>query len=153
MQSYIIGFIIGLLSGVAASAVWSFVHECIEDRRHYRKSPLTGEWEDEIWFEKDPFTIEKRDRFFLRHNTKTNKIEGEIKRYYPSTQNHREWYCSGKVDQSFLLIYFWSKDLTQRSNGSIYAKLQSSDRSYQGYYLEEHKDGTIDKTPIRIYKR
>lgn len=39
----------------------------------------------------------------------------------------------------------------QKSRGCIYVKMKSND-DYQGFYLEEHQDGKIDKTPLTIRK-
>lgn len=40
----------------------------------------------------------------------------------------------------------------QKSRGCIYVKL-FADFEFRGYYLEEHSDGTIDKTPLIIKRR
>lgn len=39
----------------------------------------------------------------------------------------------------------------QKSRGCIYVKMKSND-DFQGFYLEEHEDGKIDKTPLILRK-
>jgi hypothetical protein len=115
------------------------------------RSTYTGTWEDEIFENDTRTTVIKRDSFQLKHNKKDNTIYGTIKRIEPKNQDYREWNCTGVIDQGYLILSFWSKDSNTKSNGCIYVH-HIDDYVYEGYYLEEHRQGKIDVTPINLYK-
>lgn len=95
----------------------------------------------------------KRDIYKIKHNRKTNELRGHIKRYFPEDQSYREWEMVGKVDgDGYILICFWSKVKTYKSRGCIFTR-HKGDNIFEGYYLEDHKDGKIDRTPIRLKKK
>lgn len=41
---------------------------------------------------------------------------------------------------------------THKSRGCAFLRHKKDD-VYEGYYLEDHDDGIIDKTPIRLIKK
>lgn len=124
-----------------------------------RESEYTGEWEQLIYENGDndcqgkPI---KQDRYELKHSKHRRSdslvvnVRGTIRRIVPVASNNRQWKFIGYLDGNVLTILYQANE-GQRSRGCIYLKLVS-DFQFKGYYLEEHKDGTIDKTPLIIRK-
>ncbi len=81
----------------------------------------------------------------------TVNIVGTISRVTPEEQNHRQWDVIGYLEGNVLTMLYQAKE-AQKSRGCIYVKL-FADFEFRGYYLEEHSDGTIDKTPLIIKKK
>ena len=100
----------------------------------------------------------KIDTYKVRHQkTKYSgklviNISGIITRDFPTNQKHRKWDFSGYLEGSVLTILYQSSQEGQKSRGCIYVKL-FKDFEFRGYYLEEHEDGKIDKTPVIIRKK
>lgn len=155
LDALIVGIVTGLLVAFIGFAtnkfIWIF---------KISKSKFSGEWEQYI-FADDNNTYEgvpiKKDVYKLKHKKISYSgklvinIEGTIKRDSPSEQNHRKWDFIGYLDGDILTILYQSQE-GQKSRGCIYVRL-FKDFEFRGYYLEEHRDGTIDKTPLIIKKR
>lgn len=117
----------------------------------FRKSPFAGDWEGEITNNKG--AVEKRDFYKIKHNRRTSELSGTINRIFPNSQTHRKWKMIGKVDgDGYVLFSFWSIVGTHKSRGCAFLK-HKEDNVFEGYYLEDHKEGKIDKTPIRLVKK
>lgn len=138
----VIGIAIGIILVAIAYSVYSFVA--------YKKSPLTGEWYDEICDEEGH--ILKTDVFSLKHNCFNNTIKGRVHRIKPENQNYRRCHCVGVYDSGHMILIFWPirKNNTSRVNGCIYMNLEN-DNFFRGYYLTEHY-GQMDMTPITLKK-
>lgn len=145
-----------IVSLIAAIICWG-VKEIL-DARKIKKSIYSGVWEQLIYNNSDysgkPI---KRDLYKLKHKKlsysgkMTVNIRGTLSRIVPESQNYREWDVIGYLDGNILTMLYQAKE-AQRSRGCIYVKLVA-DFEFRGYYLEEHKDGTIDKTPLIIKKK
>lgn len=138
-------------------AVIGFVIKYFYKNRGTRKSPYTGWWKQSIYeigddnCEAEP---KKIDYYLLKHSKHKHSenlvinIEGTIRRKEP--EEGRTWNVSGYLADDTLTLLYRAHE-GQKSRGCIYAKMQSND-DYQGFYLEEHRDGRIDKTPLIIRK-
>lgn len=124
-----------------------------------RNSAYNGTWEQLIYENNDvncQGEIIKRDLYEIKHirSKRTDKLvinmTGTIKRVYPIEQSARIWDFFGYLDGDVLTIMYQSQE-GQKSRGCIYLKL-APDFLFHGYYLEEHIDGTIDKTPLILKK-
>ncbi len=140
--------LISIICSVIGTVICTVSAKLYYDYQKYRKSEYSGVWYDEIL--DDNGNVVKKDEYDIKHDQRTHTIKGTIKRYYPEGQNHRQWSMNGVIDDRFIIISFW-RNGPQKSNGCIYAKL-TEDFVYEGFYLEEHKEGTIDKTPIRLLR-
>ena len=151
------GIIVGLITGFIVSIVCfglTKAHEIFK----IKKSKFSGEWEQQI-FDEDSYEGKpiKTDIYKLKHKKirysgrLVVNIEGTIIRKYPIQQEPKKWNFIGYLDGDILTMLYQSQE-GQRSRGCIYVKLYR-DFEFRGYYLEEHKDGTIDKTPLIIKKR
>lgn len=143
-------FLIGVVSGVVASFIFLWIQKGIIAAKENIESEFSGNWLDEIYSDDSRATVIKRDRFYLKHDKHNHTVKGTIKRISPEDQIYREWECNGVIYDRFIILSFWRIG-PQKSNGCIYAKL-TRDRRYEGYYLEEHQTGEIDKTPISLIK-
>ncbi len=158
IQSNFNGLMVGILATCIVGIV-SFAGKEIFKFIKMSKSEYTGKWEQLIYENEDEQytgSVIKRDIYEIKH-TKifyTGKlvinISGTIRRVAPAEQQHRRWDCIGYLDGEVLTILYQSKEL-QKSRGCIYLRL-FKDFEFRGYYLEEHKDGTIDKTPLIMRK-
>lgn len=141
--------IISIICSVIGTVICTIVGKVFYDWQKYKQSEFSGLWYDEIIDKKGE--VEKRDEYNIKHNKKTHTITGTIKRYYPEEQKHRHWTLNGVIYDRYIIISFWHIG-PQKSNGCIYAKLVD-DFIYEGFYLEEHNEGVIDKTPIRLLRK
>jgi len=124
-----------------------------------RKSEYTGKWNQFIYKQDDDNyqgEVIKQDQYDIKHakvmysGKLVANIHGTIQRVSPAVQAHRRWDCIGYLDGDVLTILYQSME-AQKSRGCIYLRL-TGDFEFRGFYLEEHKDGTIDKTPVIIKK-
>lgn len=142
-QGIIINLICGLV-GFFLPKIWDWFF-------YFRKSPYSGVWEGEIMNNKGQ--VEKRDTYKVKHNRRTNELSGYIRRMKPIDQNYRKWKMMGKIDgDGYILFVFSSMVSTHRSRGCAYLR-HKEDNVFEGYYLEDHRDGKIDKTQIRLVKK
>lgn len=153
-------FLVANLGGFVTSAlvaVGGFLIKYILDRREIRVSPNTGWWEQCIYDIGDDNCegdIVKKDYYLLKHskNKYSGKlvinIEGTIRRKEPNVG--RMWNVSGYLSDEVLTLLYRAYE-GMKSRGCIYVKMQGND-DYKGFYLEEHHDGKIDKTPLIIRK-
>lgn len=161
MLEWICANINGILVGIIGSAIFAIITLVI--RKSYSslksgKSEYTGEWEQFIYedgdddCQGDPIKTDKYELIHSKHRRSRNlvNIHGTIKRILPSTPNDRQWKFIGCLEGDILTILYQANE-GQKSRGCIYLRLVS-DFQFKGYYLEEHKDGTIDKTPLIIRK-
>lgn len=156
IQNNMDGLIVGVITGIVVLIIGWFANKCL---LYYntRSSKYSGKWIQSIYTKADfSGTPIKQDIYNIKHK-KTNysgkliiNIEGTISRSYPKIQSHRKWDIIGYLDGDILTILYQAQE-GQKSRGCIYAKLYT-DFEFRGYYLEEHKDGTIDKTPVIIKK-
>lgn len=154
------GLVVGLISGLLVSLICVAIRKLIW-RIQIGISQFSGEWEQQI-FDSSNDTYEgnaiKIDTYKIKHQkTKYSRklvinISGIITRDFPIEQKHRKWDFSGYLDGDVLTILYQSSQEVQKSRGCIYVKL-FKDFEFRGYYLEEHKDGKIDKTPVIIRKK
>ncbi len=158
MQSNFNGVMAGILATCIVGIVGFWGKKIFEIIR-IRKSEYTGKWEQLIYANEDELytgSVVKRDIYEIKHTKMlyTGKlvmnIRGTIHRVAPVEQQHRKWDCIGYLDGDILTILYQSKE-AQKSRGCIYLRL-FKDFEFRGYYLEEHRDGTIDKTPLIIRK-
>lgn len=140
----------GVITSLIGGLIGYFFRQLLDWFFLFRKSPYSGTWEDEIMNSNEE--IEKRDTYQIKHNRRTNEIKGTISRYQPVDQNHRKWKMVGKIDGNYIIFSFWSEISTHKSHGCVYLK-HAEDNVFEGYYLEDHKDGKIDKTHIRLKKK
>lgn len=142
-------------SGAIAFA--GFLIKYIYKNRGIRSSIYTGWWEQciyEIGDDNCKGNVVKTDFYLLKHSKNKYSgslvinIEGTIRRKEPTTG--RSWNASGYLADEVLTLLYRAHE-GQKSRGCIYVKMKSSD-DYQGFYLEEHQDGMIDKTPFIIRK-
>jgi hypothetical protein len=152
------GIVIGILTGIIV-AIIAYCFKNIISYWKSRNSAYNGTWEQLI-YENDDVNYQgeiiKRDIYQIKHirYKHTEKLvvnmTGTIKRVYPIVQNARIWDFFGYLDGDVLTVIYQSQE-GQKSRGCIYLKLVS-DLKFQGYYLEEHRDGMIDKTPLILKK-
>lgn len=142
-------------SGVIAFA--GFLITYIYQNRGIHSSIYTGWWEQCIYKIGDnncTGDVVKIDYYLLKHSKNKYSgnlvinIEGTIRRKEPETG--RSWNVSGYLADEVLTLLYRAHE-GQKSRGCIYVKMKSND-DYQGFYLEEHQDGKIDKTPLIIRK-
>ncbi len=142
-------------SGVIAFA--GFLIKYIYQNRGIYSSIHTGWWEQCIYKIGDNSCtgdVVKTDYYLLKHSKNKYSgnlvinIEGTIRRKEPTTG--RAWNVSGYLADEVLTLLYRAYE-GQKSRGCIYVKMKSND-DYQGFYLEEHQDGKIDKTPLIIRK-
>jgi len=158
MQNNLNGIAVGILATCIVGII-SFVGRKIFQIVKMIKSEYTGKWEQLIYANGDDHytgSIVKHDVYKIQH-TKilyTGKlvinIREIIRRVVPAEQQHRQWDCIGYSDGDVLTILYQSKE-AQKSRGCIYLRL-FKDFEFRGYYLEEHRDGTVDKTPVILRK-
>lgn len=124
-----------------------------------RRSKYTGKWDQLIYLQGDDTYqggVVKQDQYEIKHmklrysGHLVINIRGTIRRVSPPDQAHRRWDCIGYLDGDILTILYQSME-GQKSRGCIYLRL-IKDFEFRGYYLEEHKDSTIDKVPVIIKK-
>lgn len=150
------GILVGLVSSVIFQLIILFISSII-NKFKVGISKFSGEWEQLIFsnnsYEGDPI---KKDVYKLKH-TKIRysgelsiNMKGSIIRTFPINDN-KKWKFIGYLDGDILTILYQSEE-GQKSRGCIYVKLYK-DYEFRGYYLEEHRDGKIDKTPLIIRKR
>lgn len=140
-----------------AIAFLGFLIKYIYQNRGIRSSNYTGWWEQRIYkIGDDSCTgdVIKTDYYLLKHSKNKYSgnlvinIEGTIRRMEPTTG--RAWNTSGYLADEVLTLLYRAYE-GQKSRGCIYVKMKSND-DYQGFYLEEHQDGKIDKIPLIIRK-
>lgn len=138
-------------------AIISFLIKYIYQNHGIRSSIYTGWWEQCIYKIGDnncSGDVIKTDYYLLKHSKNKYSgslvinIEGIIRRMEPTTG--RTWNVSGYLADEVLTLLYRAHE-GQKSRGCIYVKMKSND-DYQGYYLEEHQDGKIDKIPLIIRK-
>lgn len=150
------GFIVGIItSGSVTFAAW-LIKELVQLCAH-KSSKYTGQWMQMIYERNDySGTPIKQDMYYIKHKKirysgkQVINVEGTIERSYPENQKHRKWDVFGYLEGGVLTLLYQSQE-GQKSRGCIYAKLYT-DFEFRGFYLEEHKDGRIDKTPVIIKK-
>lgn len=153
ISSNVESFTVGIFSGI----VVTFIIPYIARRLKEHSSKFSGYWEQLIYEKGDDNykgSAIKIDYYKLRHvklrysGKLVQNITGEIKRKKPKIG--RKWEIFGYLDGDILTMIYQSEE-GQKSRGCIYVKMQP-DYEFQGFYLEEHKDGVIDKTPLIIRK-
>ena len=150
------GLIVGIITSIIVTfGVW-FIKNGIQLYVN-RSSKYSGKWIQMIYERNDYSGIPvKKDVYNIKHKRiryagkLVINVEGRIKRSYPENQNHRKWDVIGYLEGDVLTLLYQSQE-GQKSRGCIYAKLYT-DFEFRGFYLEEHKDGRIDKTPVIIKK-
>lgn len=156
LQNNIDGIIVGFLTGPVVTGIITFiiwaVRLCI-----VRNSEYSGLWEQLIFPYGDDTYTEipvKRDFYNMKHKKMKYSgkliinISGTIQRDYPKIG--RKWDMEGYLDGNVLTIIYQSQE-GQKSRGCIYLTLYK-DYEFRGFYLEEHRDGAIDKTPLILRK-
>lgn len=152
------GILVGIITTAICGVATLIIGKLFSSLKN-RKSEYTGEWEQLIYNNGDDECQGKpikQDRYELIHSKHRHSgnlvvnVHGTIRRIIPSTSNSRQWKFIGYLNGNVLTILYQAKE-GQRSRGCIYLRLVS-DFQFKGYYLEEHKDGTIDKTPLIIRK-
>lgn len=142
-------------SGVIAFT--GFLIKYVYRNRGIRSSIYTCWWEQCIYDIDDDDCkgkIQKTDYYLLKHSKNKYSedlvinIEGTIRRKAPTTG--RSWNVSGYLADEVLTLLYRAYP-GQKSRGCIYVKMKSND-DFQGFYLEEHADGKIDKTPLILRK-
>ncbi len=154
-------FILSNMGGFITSgsiAIAGYLFKRISNYVRIRKSDISGWWEQLIYENDDDAyekSVVKRDYYRLKH-TKTRysgnliiNIKGKIRRAEPESE--RKWDVLGYLDGDILTMIYQSGKQSQKSRGCIYVKLIPDDE-FRGFYLEEHEDGVIDKTPLVIRK-
>lgn len=153
-------FISANLGGFISSSVIAFggfLIKYIYQNQGVRSSIYTGWWEQHIYKIGDDNCsgkVVKTDYYLLKHSKNKYSgslvinIEGIIRRMEPRTG--RAWNVSGYLADEVLTLLYRAHE-GQKSRGCIYVRMKSND-DYQGYYLEEHQDGKVDKTPLIIRK-
>lgn len=160
------GLITGLISGIVTGLIVAIIIHLIK-QKYWKikigKSLYSGCWVQKIYKnDDDDYSGEpiKIDEYLVDHKKfkytgkLTINISGTIRRLYPTNQSNRTWDFLGYLDGDVLTILYQSKE-GQKSRGCIYVKLQyhqTEKDDFRGFYLEEHKDGTIDKNPLIICK-
>ena len=140
----------GVITSLLGAIIGFFAHKLWDFFFLFRKSAFSGVWEGEI---NKNGQIEKRDSYKIKHNKRTNELYGTISRIYPENQTYRKWKMVGKLDgDGYILYSFWSVVSTHRSRGVVYLR-HKEDNVFEGYYLEDHIEGKIDKTSIRLIKK
>lgn len=148
--------ITGVITGVISTGIVVWITSVYQTFKS-RHSEYSGLWEQLIFPYNDENYEEvprKRDFYDMQHKKMRNtdklviNIFGTIQRDYP--QRSKEWDINGYLDGDVLTILYQSK-AGQKSRGCIYLILYK-DYEFRGFYLEEHKDGTIDKTPLILRK-
>lgn len=147
----------GIIASIVAAIICWVIKKALEIIQ-IKKSIYSGNWEQLIYDNND-YTGEpiKRDIYKLKHKKlrysgkMTVNIVGTISRVSPEEQKHRKWDVIGYLEGNILTMLYQAKE-AQKSRGCIYVKLYA-DFEFRGYYLEEHSDGTIDKTPLIIKKK
>ncbi|MGN8753438.1 hypothetical protein [Blautia sp. HCP3S3_C4] len=147
----------GIIASIVAAIICWVIKKALEIIQ-IKKSIYSGNWEQLIYDNND-YTGEpiKRDIYKLKHKKlrysgkMTVNIVGTISRVSPEKQKHRKWHVIGYLEGNILTMMYQAKE-AQKSRGCIYVKL-FADFEFRGYYLEEHSDGTIDKTPLIIKKK
>lgn len=147
--------------GIIASIIAAIICWCVKriiDRIRCNKSIYTGEWEQWIYLS-DDYTGEpiKKDIYKLKHKKlrdsteMTINVTGTISRISPKEKSYKRWDVIGYLQGDVLTLLYQAKE-AQKSRGCVYVRL-FADFEFRGYYLEEHSDGTIDKTPLIIKKK
>ena len=157
---FIGNFLYDNAGGFISSGIIAFVTFLIDylyRNRDIRSSRYTGWWEQYIYETGDDNCegkVAKIDYYLLKHSKNKYSgdlvinIEGTIRRKKP--KEGRSWNVSGYLADDILTLLYRAHE-GQKSRGCIYAKMKIND-DYQGFYLEEHQDGRIDKTPLIIRK-
>lgn len=156
-----VGIAIGIITGLAATAIFQLINN-IRWRIKIGKSRYSGHWVQMIYPKYDldyACEPEKIDVYTLKHKKfkytgkLIDNVSGTIQRVYPPEQCKRSWDFFGYLDGGIMTILYQA-DEGQKSRGCIYLKLkyQNGLDDFRGYYLEEHDDGTIDKTPVVLFK-
>lgn len=152
----------GIIAGVISSCIVCLVCFFLKKFINFIKigqSEFTGTWRQFIYAPDDTDykgEIVKEDKYEIKHSKLkyagklVTNVRGTIQRVSPTDQGHRRWDCIGYLDGEVLTILYQSME-AQKSRGCIYLRL-FKDFEFRGYYLEEHKDGLIDKTPVIIRK-
>lgn len=153
-------FLYNNVGGFISSGIIAFITFLIDylyRNRGIRSSIYTGWWEQCIYEVGDDDCkgkLLKVDYYLLKHSKSKYSgdlvinIEGTIRRRKP--KEGRTWNVSGYLADNILTLLYRAHE-GQKSRGCIYAKMKSND-DFQGFYLEEHQDGKIDKTPLIIRK-
>ena len=163
IQSEQTGLIVGIVTGVVSSLIVAIagaaltrIYWCLK----IRKSEYSGIWRQEIYENNDysgrPIKVDEyeiKHKKLLYSGKLTVNITGKIHRKEPANEDHRWWDFVGYLDGDILTILYQSIE-GQKSRGCIYVKLshQNGQDDFRGFYLEEHIDGKVDKTPLIIKK-
>lgn len=155
IQENLDGIIVGLIPAIILG-VPGFIKK-IWNNLKMRHSVYTGWWEQLIYEKGDDACNGqpiKTDYYYLKHvknkysGSLVINMEGRIWRKEPV--EGRTWnVCGYLADDILTLLYRASEGM--KSRGCIYVKMQINDE-FKGFYLEEHQDGRIDKTPLIIRK-
>ena len=121
----------GIIASIVAAIICWLIKKALELIK-INKSIYSGIWE----------------QFIYDNDNYSGK---PISRVTPEEQNHRQWDVIWYLEGNVLTMLYQAKE-AQKSRGCIYVKL-FADFEFRGYYLEEHSDGTIDKTPLIIKKK
>lgn len=150
----------GIIVGIITSIIVTFGVWLIKNGVQLyvnRSSKYSGKWIQMIYERNDYLGNPiKEDVYNIKHKKiryggkMIINVEGTIERSYPESQKHRKWDVIGYLEGDVLTLLYQSHE-GQKSRGCIYVKLYT-DFEFRGFYLEEHKDGRIDKTPVVIKK-
>ena len=150
------GLIIGVVTSILVSIIGWLVKQGILIMVN-KSSKYSGKWIQLIYEHNNYSGIPiKKDIYCIKHKKirysgkLVVNMEGTIERFYPEFQKHRKWDVIGYLQGDVLTLLYQSQE-GQKSRGCIYARLYT-DFEFRGFYLEEHKDGRIDKTPVIIKK-
>ncbi len=144
MESLIIGIISSIVGGICV-----FLFQKLAAQKLESKGAFTGYWESKI-FDKTGKVI-KQDLFFMKH--KGDLIQGDISRFIPENQVHREWKFSGRLCGHNFISVFWPSDKGVLSYGCWYLH-QNDDFSFDGFYLrlDEEQANIIETVPLKLNK-
>ena len=166
----IIEYIITFVIGVIVTLFTEYFITRRVDSKNERKSDYTGYGRQRIFLPND---IEckgeciKEDIYNLKHYETNGRqrnrrihgmnvnLHGEIFRVRPKSQQ-REWRFIGYLADEVMTILYEPKSKRKKSRGCIYLKKIRDESTgndfFRGFYLEEHRDGSIDKTPLTLTK-
>lgn len=156
-DAFIIGIITGIIAGFLVALIGFLIKKLIEIFT-ISPSDYSGRWQQLIYSNDDtdysgsPIKVDLYDLTYKKTKNPerlVNNVSGTITRIRP--KQNRKWDFTGYLYGDVLTILYQSAKDTQKSRGCIYVR-HKQDNEFRGYYLEEHEDGTIDKTPVIIKK-
>lgn len=142
-QDFILGVIASL---VAAFIIWIIkqIFIWLQER-----SDFNGKWETCLYNDKN--NIIKKDITNVKHNKKTNWLNGKIGRSFPINQSYRKWNMKGLLVGDNIICLVWSKQMITSFNCAFFHQI--SDYYYEGYYLKfNNKENKIEKCKITLSK-